>query len=283
MYCDLHTHSVFSDGTWTPTQIIMEAARQQLTVALTDHNTVSGLPEFLSAAREMGVEAVPGIEFSTDYLQYDVHIVALFVTEAMYEPIKAYVAQGDRLKEESNRLLVENLNRAGYDISYEALAAQTPDGRINRANIAAEMVKKGYISTVKEGFSKFLRAEHGYYVPPKRPDSFETIAFIRELGAMPVLAHPLLTMSAAEARAFLERAVPCGLQAMETQYTTYDGETTATACAMAEEFGLLQSGGSDFHGDNKPGNLLGQGRGNLQIPREVYAQLRLNHQPSKRQ
>lgn len=287
MYCDLHTHSVFSDGTWTPSQIIDQAARQGLTVALTDHNTVSGLPEFLAAAKARGVEAVAGIEFSTDYMEYDVHVVALFVDAQMYQPIRDYVAQGDSLKEQSNRNLVAALNGAGYAISYDRICAKTPDGRVNRANIAAELVEQGYVPTVKEAFSQLLSAKRGYYIPPKRPGTYETIEFIRSLGALPVLAHPLLTMSEAELRRFLPRAVDAGLLAMETAYTTYDAQTTQLAREIAREYGLLESGGSDFHGDTKPGNLLGQGKGTLQMPYEIYLRLKQAHgctdQPSKRQ
>ena len=143
MRYDLHTHSVFSDGTVTPTQLVREAAALDLTVALTDHNSVSGLPELLEAARELGVEAVPGIEFSTDYQGKELHIVALFVTPQMYEPIRQYVAEGDRQKVQSNRDLVTRLRQAGYAIDYDAIVEKTPDGRVNRANIAQALLEKG--------------------------------------------------------------------------------------------------------------------------------------------
>ena len=143
MKYDLHTHSVFSDGTVTPAQLVQEAAAMDLTVALTDHNTVSGLPELLSAAQALGVEAVAGIEFSTDYGGRELHIVALFVTADMYDPIRQYVAQGDLQKEQSNRDLVTRLRQAGYTIDYDAIVKKTPDGRVNRANIAAALMEKG--------------------------------------------------------------------------------------------------------------------------------------------
>lgn len=252
MRYDLHTHSVFSDGTVTPTQLVREAAALDLTVALTDHNSVSGLPELLEAARELGVEAVPGIEFSTDYQGKELHIVALFVTPQMYEPIRQYVAEGDRQKVQSNRDLVTRLRRAGYAIDYDAIVEKTPDGRVNRANIAQALLEKGYVETVKQAFDTLLKEKHGFYVPPKRPDAYATIAFIRELGALPVLAHPYLSMDRAQVEAFLPEALGCGLAAMETAYATYDADTAAHARAVAERFGLCVSGGSDFHGAVKP-------------------------------
>lgn len=269
MNCDLHTHSVFSDGTWTPTQIVEAAAKQQLTVALTDHNTVSGLPEFLEAAARLGVEAVPGVEFSTDYRGKELHIVALFVKPGTYDTIKNYVADGDRRKDQSNRDLITRLNQAGFDVAYDAILAQTPDGRVNRANIAAELVAKGYVKTVKEAFDTLLKEKHGFYVPPNRPDAYDTIAFIRSIGALAVLAHPYLSMSREEVEAFLPEALERGLQAMETRYTTYDEETTALAKAVAARFGLLESGGSDFHGAVKPNNPLG----GVDVPVELYGAL----------
>ena len=273
MYCDLHTHSIYSDGTCTPAEILQAAKAQDLIVALTDHNSVSGLPEFMAAARELGVTAVPGIEFTTEDQGLEIHMVALFVRPESYDAIRAYVEGFDRLKAESNRALVERLNAAGYYISYEEIVAQTPDGRVNRANIGAELVKKGYVTTVKEAFSQLLREECGYYVPAPRADTLDTITFIRSIGAVPVLGHPLLTMDEARLRQLLPRAKERGLVAMETQYTSYDPETLALAGEIAREFGLLESGGSDFHGENKPGNPLGSGRNGLQIPEDVYRAL----------
>lgn len=270
MNCDLHTHSVFSDGTWTPTQIVEAAARQRLIVALTDHNTVSGLPEFMEAAARHGVEAVPGVEFSTDYRGKELHIVALFVRPEAYAPIQAYVAEGDRQKDQSNRDLIRRLREAGFSVEYDTILAKTPDGRVNRANIAAELVEKGYVATVKEAFDTLLKEKHGFYVPPKRPDAYDTIAFIRSIGGLAVFAHPYLSLSRQEVEAFLPEALTRGLQALETRYTTYDEETTAHAQAVAARFGLLESGGSDFHGAVKPNNPLG----GVALPREVYEALK---------
>ena len=271
MYCDLHTHSVFSDGTWTPTQIVEAAAKMDLVVALTDHNTISGLPELLQAAAEYGVEAVPGTEFSTDYMGKELHIVALFIQPSCYDAVRNYVAEGDRLKEQSNRDLVRRLNEAGYAIDLEKILAGTPDGRANRANIATELMNMGYVATVKEAFSTLLKEKHGYYVPPKRPDAYDTISFIRSIGAVAVLAHPYLSMEPDAVEAFLPEAVARGLQAMETRYTSYDAETTALAQQVAARFGLLESGGSDFHGAVKPDNPLG----GVLVPRLVYEKLKL--------
>jgi predicted metal-dependent phosphoesterase TrpH len=193
--CDLHTHSTCSDGTLTPTELVKLALEKNLAaVALTDHNTVAGLPEFLEAARGTKLEAVPGIEFSVDYGDIELHILGLFVKPEHYGPITERVEDMLRRKEQSNIDLVKNLEQAGIFLSYEDIKAATTTGQVNRALIAAEMLRKGYVGSIQEAFSKYLKQSHGYYNPPKRPDAFETIRFIRSLGAVAVWAHPFLNL-----------------------------------------------------------------------------------------
>lgn len=272
--CDLHTHSVFSDGTWTPSQILEEAKRIGLTaVALTDHNTVAGLPEFMEAARGREVVAVPGVEFSTDYADKDVHILGLFVRPEHYETITQVLADAQRRKDESNRELVDNLRQAGYELDYDVIRAAS-GGSVNRAHIAGELYRLGYVASIRDAFKTLLDRKHGYYHPPKRMTSCEAIAFIKSLGAVAVLAHPLLTMDEMMLRQFLPEAIRSGLDAMETEYSTYDEVTTHLARSIADEFGLLHSGGSDFHGQRKPDILLGSGRGALKVPAELAEMLK---------
>ena len=266
--CDLHTHSTCSDGTLTPTELVKLALEKNLAaVALTDHNTVAGLPEFLEAARGTELEAVPGIEFSVDYGDTELHILGLFVKPEHYGPITERVEDMLRRKEQSNIDLVKNLEQAGIFLSYEDIKAATTTGQVNRALIAAEMLRKGYVGSIQEAFSKYLKQSHGYYNPPKRPDAFETIRFIRSLGAVSVWAHPFLNLKTEEAiREFLPEACKAGLQGMEVFYPKFDENQTALALQLVKEFGLQPSGGSDFHGENKPDIQLGSGKGSLSLP-----------------
>ena len=268
-YCDLHTHSVFSDGTDTPARLIELAAEAGLSaVALCDHNTVAGLPDFLEAAKDSAVEAVPGVEISTDYADKELHILALFVQPQHYADVTALLAEGDRRKEQSNIDLVAALNAAGYALSYEEIKAKTPQGHINRAHIAAEMLELGYVESVQAAFRTLLSPKHGLYHPPKRIDAYDAIRFIKSIGAVAVLAHPFLSMDEQLLRAFLPRAVEAGLDAMEVFYSKYTEETTLLAVKIAEEYGILPSGGSDYHGGNKPDIAIGIGRGDLKIPHQ---------------
>lgn len=273
-FCDLHTHSHYSDGTYSPEQLIQAAREIGLSaVALTDHNTVDGLPEFVEAARNTPVEAVPGVEFSTEYGGRELHILGLFIEPRHYDAVNARLDQFLQQKNESNKLLVENLCNAGLDLNYEKIKEESA-GFINRAVIGAEMVRLGYCESVKAAFSQWLSEKKGYYKPPVRPDAFETIGFIKSLGCAAVLAHPLLSMDEETTRKFLDGAVPCGLDGMEAYYSTYDIKTTALAKALAVRYGILESGGSDFHGGNKPDISIGIGRGDLRVSADLLEMLK---------
>ena len=137
---------------------------------------------------------------------------------------------------------------------------------MNRAVIGAEIFRLGYADSVKDAFGKYLSAKRGYYVPSRRPDALETIRFIKSIGAVAVLAHPFLNLEEEELRQFLSEAE--GLDGMEVYYALFDEDQTALAERIAEEFGLLKSGGSDFHGENKPDIRIGCGKGKLRVPME---------------
>lgn len=274
LLCDLHTHSVFSDGSYTPCEIIEEAENKNLkAVALCDHNTINGLPMFMKAAENKKLNAVNGVELSTDYGQKQLHILALFVKEMYFSQINDYVSDLAKRKVESNLELERNLRKGGYNISLEKIIEKTPDGQVNRANFAAELLEKGYVKSVDEAFKTVLKEENGYYIPPKRLDVFETIDFIRSIHCIPVLAHPFLNLQEKELLEFLPQAKDCGLLAIETYYSLFDKKLSAKAMDIANRFSLAKSGGSDYHGKLKPDISLGSGKGNLRIPFKVYTDL----------
>ncbi len=274
--CDLHTHSTFSDGTLTPAALVKLAEQTGLSaVALTDHNTVNGLRAFLDAGAESSVLTVPGCEFSTDYGRTELHIVGLFLPERAWPEIRQYVGQLLTNKLRSNEQLIDNLRAAGYDITYEEADAAAPDAAtFNRAHVAGVLVQKGYVKDRHAAFAQILHEDGGLYMPPRRPDALETVAFIKENGGAAVLAHPFLNLDADALTAFLPEAKRRGLDAIETQYSEFDAATSAQAAALAERFGLKQSGGSDFHGSVKPDIALGTGKGSLCVPFAFYEALR---------
>lgn len=272
-FCDLHIHSNCSDGTWTPMELIREAEELGLcAVALCDHNTIAGLPEFLAAAEGSSVTAVPGIEFSTEYEGDELHILGLFVWPEHYRAVTERVRELHIKKEESNLALVAALGKAGIHLDYGAIKAGTPNGQVNRALIAKEMVRQGYCASMQEAFDNWLAPELGYFVPPERPDALDTIRFLDSIGAVSVLAHPFLNLKEEKLRAFLGEAET--LDAMETEYVSFSPEQRKLAREIAGEYGLLCSGGSDFHGDNKPDICLGTGRGDLRVDVSCFRDLR---------
>ena len=271
-FCDLHTHSIYSDGTCTPSEIINEALKLDLSaIALTDHNTVDGLPDFISASRGKNIEVVPGAEFSVDYNGVELHILGLFIAPEHFDKVSDLMESVNKRKAESNIDLIKSLRSLGFDLDYSAIKAATPNGKFNRAHIAAAMVEKGYISSIKEGFETVLSKNAGYYKEPQRLTAQEIVDFISSIGAVSVLAHPFLNLNKSELVEFL-RTIK-GLDGMECYYSAYDEITVSESILIANEFGLVCSGGSDFHGTTKPDVKLGVGKADLKVPFESFLSL----------
>ncbi len=269
--CDLHTHSNCSDGSYSPEKLIGIAEKAGISaIALCDHNTVSGLSRFEGAAKGSGVIAVPGVEVTAGYDGKEVHIVGLFVRETVRNTLCEYLDTVNVRKKKANRDLIGRLAKAGYEIDYEAVDAIAGEAIPNRVHVARALMAKGYIASVEEGFFGILSEKAGFYKSAERLDAFEVIAFLRSLGIVPILAHPLLNLSEEALRGFLPSAKEAGLLAMEVYYGGYTDEQVALAKSIAEEFDILPSGGSDFHGDNKPENRMGKGK----VPFEVFEALR---------
>ena len=265
--CDLHTHSIYSDGTYTPKEIIDSAINNGLSaVALCDHNTVDGLSDFLAAANNKNIQAVAGAEFSVDYNGTELHLLGLYIPEKHFDKIADLMKAVNDRKRQSNIDLIASLNKAGYEIDYNTIKNSTPNRKFNRAHVAAELTKKGYTDSREQAFETLLSPAAGHYKEPERLRFFKMIDFIKSIGAVPVLAHPFLNLTKAELEILLPLAKKQGLVGMECYYSLYDGATTKDAIDLAEKFELKYSGGSDFHGENKPDIKLGVGKGNLKIP-----------------
>jgi len=265
--CDLHAHSVFSDGTYTPARLIDAAEAAGLSaIALCDHNTVDGLPDFLAAAEGRSIQAVPGAEFSVDLNGTELHLLGFFIPPSAFSAVSELMDEVTRRKDESNAALVASLNEAGYTLDYSEIKARSPKGKINRAHIGAALTEKGYTSSITEAFQTLLSPAAGHYREPERLSVWDALDFLGSIHAVPVLAHPFLNLKAEELTAFLPAAKEHGLLGMEVRYSLYSDETTVLSEEIAAQFGLLPSGGSDFHGSNKPDISLGTGKGNLFIP-----------------
>ena len=272
--CDLHTHSNCSDGSLSPAELVAEAKRQGVSaLALTDHNTTKGLAEFMAAGKEYGVVTVPGCEFSTDCGDAELHIVGLFLPERSWPAVEDYVDALRRGKHDSNVLLIKKLRERGCDITYEEVAAITDAEEFNRAHVARVLLAKSYMHSLDQAFDTLLKPGNGCYFPARRPDALRTIRFINEIGGVAVLAHPFLNLDQSRLEEFLPKAKEAGLAAMETRYSLFDETITTKAAALAKRCGLLESGGSDYHGAAKPDIAVGTGKGKLQVPLAFYESL----------
>lgn len=169
MKCDMHNHSIFSDGTFTPEKLVEIAKESNLSaIALTDHNTILGLDRFLNTPNSSNIHLVGGIEFSTDYKGTELHILGLFIPKEFYSEIEEKVKNELKKKEQSNINLVNNLIKKGFNLTYEDIKNTTPNGNINRAVIANYMMHKGYVKSVSEAFEKYLNPSNGLYTPPEK-------------------------------------------------------------------------------------------------------------------
>lgn len=274
MICDLHLHSSYSDGTYTPRELISFAKSLGISaLALTDHNTVAGVSEFMSEGEKLGVAAVAGVELSTVYKNYEIHLLGLFLPMDRCGDVTALMRKFHILKEASNVELVNRLNEDGYRIDYESVKRRNLTGSVNRAHIAAELTECGYVGSVSEAFKTLLNEKMGYYHPPERLNLLDAIKFLRSIKALPVLAHPLLDLDESDVRGYLPCAIDAGLLGIEVTHSSFDEKQRRTAERLACEFKLLPSGGSDFHGDAKPDVSMGSGKGNVRVPLSFYEAL----------
>ena len=232
--------------------------------------SIQRLPEFLREARLRGVTAVAGVELSTVWNDTELHLLGLFLDPAAFDRVTQLTEHYHRLKRQSVRVMVERLRHDGYEIDYAQLCQATPNGNLNRAHVAAALFEKNYVNSVKETFSTLLRTNGPYYTPPERLPIGDALAFLREIRAVPVLAHPLKDLSADALRRLLPQLKQAGLLGMEVQHSSYDRPTADLAAQLAADFDLLPGGGSDYHGTMKPGVQMGIGTGRVSVPKAYY-------------
>lgn len=269
-FCDLHNHSKRSDGSFTPTELVKYAKEKDVSaLALTDHNTVEGLEEFEGACLENELEYIFGSELTTDYCGKEVHLLCMFITSKNAHVIKDFTEKQLESKKISNIDLEKNLKNAGYDISLDELTKKFGKN-INRAHFARLLVEKGYLANTEEGFATILDASYGYYHPPKRLELLEAIKLVRSWGCVPVIAHPLLSVTRDELETLLPKAKENGLIGMEVYYPKFSDEEKNYLHSLTQKYDLVESGGSDFHGNMKSQGDLNEAK----APYSCYENLR---------
>ncbi len=272
---DLHVHSNKSDGTFTPTQLVDYALQKGLAAfALTDHDTTEGLDEALSYAGDKPIEIIPGVEFSTEYEKKDVHVVGLYIrndSPAFSSKLQSFVDS----RVQRNIKMCRNLQNAGIDITFEKLCEENPGAVITRAHYAAYLFNHGYVADRAEAFAKYVGDDCPYYVPREKVTPSQAVDLILQAGGVPVLAHPpLYHMEKEHLDSLVGKLAKDGLMGIETLYSSYNAQEERDMFRLAKKYDLLPSGGSDFHGENKPGLDLGCGYGKLFVPEEMLKNIR---------
>lgn len=275
---DLHTHSLHSDGAQTPTDVVKTAADAGLSaIALSDHDCIEGVQEAMDAGSRLGVEVIPAVELSAQS-DTELHILGYFIdinNKRLQDTMKYALQVRDERQEETCRKLREQ----GFDITMEEARAEAHGNPVLcRAHFAQIMVRKGYAESVKDAFNRYLSVGCYAYSNRQALTGPEAVSVIREAGGIAVAAHlHLIKLPDDELREYLKSLIPYGLDGVEGYYTDYTPDMEVRYRAMAKELGLVISGGTDYHGANKPHIAIGKGRGELEIPYSVLDGLRQRH------
>ena len=272
---DLHVHSTASDGSLTPRELVYYTAEKQLSaIALTDHDTVSGLAEALAASHHAGIELIPGVEMSCVWEGTEIHILGYFADTAS-AALQDGLAWFRRMRDERNETILDNLAEDGILLTEEELRAGDPDTVITRAHFARLLTEKGYVRDRKEAFAGYL-AYGGKYVPTKDQLTPERVMqMFYDSRIWPSLAHPVqYHLDEDSLVQLISELKAMGLRGLEVWHSSQSWQDTARLQTIARLTGLLPTGGSDFHGSSKPDVEIGTGRGNLKIAERVLDAVR---------
>lgn len=278
MAVDLHSHSTASDGSEKPAALVEQALEVGLTaLALTDHDTLDGIADASTAAATAGLELIPGTELSLEYDQGGMHLVVLWLDSGR-GPLQDHLEELRKGRNHRNELMADRLTELGMPVTVEEILEEGGAGSIGRPHIAAVMMRKGYVETIEEAFELWLTSGKPAYVERPRLTPEEAIRLARESGAVPIVAHPhtLGINRAHEMADLLTRLIAAGLVGLEAFCASYRRHEREGYADLARRFGLIPSGGSDYHGTYKPGLSLGTGYGDLVVPDAVVDELR-NH------
>jgi len=279
MAVDLHTHTTFSDGSLSPQQLVDKAVSYALTaIAITDHDEIGANRIALEYAEDQALEIVPGAEFSIDIPlsgTAHLHLLGLFLD---IDNSQLQEVLNDLRKARKSRAfeILNKLNAEGMDLKREELEKITGQGSAGRPHVAQLLIKNNVVSSVWEAFNKYLSKDRVGYVPKKKLKLKDAINLIHTAKGLAVLAHPisLKHRKYKETEAFLRELKYIGLDGVEAYYASHTKNFTSYLINAAKRNNLLISGGSDFHGTNKPDTDLGRGRGNLVVPDSVYFDLK---------
>lgn len=273
-FIDLHIHSTASDGTLTPTEVVKEAKKQNLTaMALTDHDTVAGVAEAMATAEEEKITLIPGIELTCHALGKEIHMLGYFLN---YEdPIFLGRLEDLRINRSNrNERMLAAFQKDGFPITMEKLQHGNPDTVITRAHFARVLVEEGIVSSKNAAFKKYLGVGKKYYIPRSEIKPSDALTYIKEAGGIAVLAHPFeYQLSKKDLISLIEELKELGLGGIEVYHSSHYQQQCTYLRELTRKYDLAATGGSDFHGSNKPDIQIGTGRGGLRVHESLLEEL----------
>ncbi len=277
MSIDLHIHSMFSDGTYTPTEIAHLAHKRGLTaISLTDHDTLAGIAELITAVEPFQIEAIPGIELSVVHGENHFHLLGYFVDHLDRELHKK-IDVLQKARSLRNEGIVAKLNGFGIDITMDEINSISPIGQTGRPHIAEILCRKGVVKDLNTAFSRYLKKGAGAYVSRFVYSAAEAIEMIKSSGGLAVLAHPVQDrQSFQHLSATIDDLAELGLDGLEVYYPSHSFAVRKKLKEIAKRHDMIISGGSDYHGRIRPGTDLAGGV-NVFVPPEI-----LEHMKTKR-
>ena len=275
-YIDLHVHSNASDGSFSPKEVVSLALEANMTaIALTDHDTISGVAEALEAASDLDLQVIPGVELSCIYKEKELHILGLYIDHTN-ESLNRYLEETARKRHARNEDMLAAFRADGFDITMEDLMLGTEKTTITRAHFARALCNKGYVSSPDQAFKKYLNPECKYYRKREVITPEETIEAIRNAGGFPVLAHPLqYKFGWKETEELIMFLKDAGLAGLECYHSSNNEYESGKLRVLADKHALAVTGGSDFHGAAKPDIRIGVGRGGLRVSAEYLDVIKL--------
>ena len=273
---DLHTHSTYSDGTDTPQELIHTASEKGLSaLALTDHDTVAGVPEFmLEGKNHPGLLTIPGVEISTLYSRREIHILGLFIDHSN-ALLQEFLSDIQSKRQRRNELMASKLSSLGYDTDIETVRELAKGEIVGRPHFASHLLKNYDFEDFQDIFDKLLKRGAPAFVPRSLPSPLKAIEVIHNAGGIAVWAHPIYRKSKERSwcRRILKELVPAGLDAIEAYYTQFNEQQTRIIKELAAEFNIALAGGSDYHGSHHPDIFIGTGYGELHVPADILPEL----------
>jgi predicted metal-dependent phosphoesterase TrpH len=272
---DLHTHTTFSDGTLTPTELAHAALAAGLSaVAVTDHDTVDGLPEALAAGESLGIRVVPGVEINCEHERITMDLLGYFLAGAPSEELEAELAELRLYRDERNARILGRLADLGYPLDAAEIEAAAGGGAVGRPHIGEAMARRGYVDSVSEAFRRFLKRGAPAWVDRRRLALGPAIRLLRSSAGVPVLAHPgIIRTDRPGLEHIVREAARHGLGGIECYHPMHDADAVAFCVDLAARYALAPTGGSDFHGAVKPQVQLGVSAGGEPVPDELLAGL----------